>query len=116
MQEPRLLAISLIEAGQLTEARRELDDAIRRLEKRNPWRLRLTLSILLTRLGDAQGDKQFYEEALRELHKSFDAHEEVYFQRGIVWGRLNEPEKARRAFDASLAVNEDFMEPLAKFN
>ena len=97
----RGLAIALMDKGEFSDAESLLRNAIRKLDVHRRWRLHLTLSRLLTMLGDEQDENQYYEEALKEVgeavrQKSTSA--DVYFHMGIIQAKMQSYRAALRSF------------------
>ena len=83
----RALAVGLMQAGDLGDAEKVLRKALQSLDEPKRWRLHLTYSQLLTRLGDANHDDLFYKDALKEINiakKINSKHPDPYFYSGIV--------------------------------
>jgi tetratricopeptide (TPR) repeat protein len=106
---PRALAIALMQAGEFGEAERVLRNAFRRLDEAKRWQLHLTLSQVLTSLGDKVDDRQFYEEAIKEINRAIllsPKHPDPYFQAGIVRFKLDDYGKAYKNFRSCLKEDE----------
>jgi tetratricopeptide (TPR) repeat protein len=105
----RALAITLMRAGQFTEAERVLRGAIGRLDEIRRWKLHLLLSQVLVHLGDDNNkDRMLYEEAMLQVNaarRTKGTDEEVHFHAGIVHFRLEDYLTARRSFAECLRSN-----------
>jgi len=101
-EEPlRALAIGLMRGGEYSEAGRVLRKALRQLDDSKRWRLHLTLSQLLTEVGDKNDDPDLYEEALKEIREAVSLnpeHAEPYFHAGVVRFKLEDYRGALRNF------------------
>jgi tetratricopeptide (TPR) repeat protein len=110
---PRGLAIALRRVGEFGEAERVLRNAIRSLDKAKRWQLHLTLSQLLTSLGDETDDPQFYEEAIKDINEAIllnPRHPDPYVYAGIVRFKLDDYGKAHKNFRACLRKDEHHYE------
>jgi tetratricopeptide (TPR) repeat protein len=102
---PRGLAIALMRVGEFGEAERVLRNAITSLDKAKRWQLHLTLSQLLTSLGDETDDPQLYEEAIKEVNEAIllnPRHPDPYVYAGVVRFKLDDYGKAHKNFRACL--------------
>ncbi len=97
----KALAIALMEGGELVEAEKVLRSSLKRLDRTKRWELHLTLCRLLTRIGDETDDRQFYEEALKEVTSAIQVHPNSpapYFHGGIVRYKLEDYRGALKYF------------------
>ena len=105
---PRALAISLMEDGKIVEAEGVLRAAIRKLDEFKRWRLHLTLCQVLTRMGEATGNEQLFEEALREVNDALrlqPQHADVLFHAGIVRSKLQDYRGSLQTFQRCQQVD-----------
>lgn len=97
----RALAIGLMQVDNFAEAEKVLRDAIRRNDERNRWQLHLTLSRILSGLGDKTRDCKFYEEANEEASRAIllrPDQPDTYFYRAIIRFKLEDLRGARHDF------------------
>ena len=105
------LAIALKRAGRSDEAEKALRNAIKRLPPAKHWQLYLQLAEIMVELGDANKDRNFYEEALRHVNYALlthpASHADIAFHAGIVHYRLEEYKTAYKDFQECLKLNQD---------
>jgi tetratricopeptide (TPR) repeat protein len=107
---PRALAIALIGADDYREAEKILREAIRKQDESKRWRLHLTLSQLLTRLGDKTSDDDLYGEALKEVQIAIRIKPnapELFFQKGILRSKAKDPRGALKDFNECVRLDEN---------
>ena len=113
-EEPsRALAIALMRAGEYGEAGRALRRSIRRLDERKRWRLHLTLSQVMTEMGEKNDDPELYEEALREIKEAISLkpeHPDPYFHAGVVRFKLEDYRGALKDFRCCLEKDADHLD------
>jgi tetratricopeptide (TPR) repeat protein len=109
-EPPRALAIGLMRSGEYGEAGRILRRALRQLDYSKRWRLHLTLSQLLTEMGEKNDDSELYEEALKEIKEAISLNPqriEPYFHAGVVRFKLEDYRGALRDFRFCLEKDPD---------
>jgi hypothetical protein len=98
----RALAIALIRTEDYGEAEKVLREALRKQDESKRWQFHLTLSQLLTRLGDKTSEDEFYEEALKEVKTAIHLKPnapELHFHKGILSSRCKDPRGALTDFE-----------------
>jgi tetratricopeptide (TPR) repeat protein len=104
----RALAIALMRAEEYGEAEKGLREALRKQDESRRWQLHLTLSQLLTRLGDKTSEDQLYEEALAEVKTAIRLKPnapELYFHKGILRSKCKDPRGAVKDFKECLELD-----------
>jgi tetratricopeptide (TPR) repeat protein len=104
----RALAIALMRAEEYSEAEKGLREALRKQDESRRWQLHLTLSQLLTRLGDKTSEDQLYEEALAEVKTAIRLKPnapELYFHKGILCSKCKDPRGAVKDFKECLELD-----------
>ena len=105
------LAIALIwEEKKFDEAEEVLRKALERLDPHKRWRLHLTLSRLLTRIGAETSNQKLYEEALIQTRKAIGLERDnpdAYFEEGIIRCALERYKDALKSFAKCLECDEN---------
>ena len=95
------LAIALVENSKLTEAETVIRKALIKLDRSQRWELHLMLCQILARIGDENGDSQYYDEALEEARNALRLRPDdaaPYFHSGVIQYKLEDYRNALKDF------------------